>query len=343
MPYHEGKKWRGVVRFVLTDGQLHRQTRLFDKKKDAIGWERDTRIALEHAEAQKRSLRGIGGVMTVGKWAEYYVDHTEQTWPHKTFDEKRRAFRRFFDTKIRKPGDPITTVSVEKASKVLAVLKEHHSGNNLNRMRKNLIAAWNWGIKNHKIPAQNPFALTDRSSEIIKLRYVPPMEALKAVVDVAAGEQRLMLLTAFYTAARKCELFRLRWTDVDFASNKIGLWTKKRKGGNLELDLMPMAKPLRSLLEEHHRGAESEHVFDQSPYSQNSNNRWLKELCKEAGGKAFGSHGIRHLAASYGIESGASIVDVQELLRHKSANVTARYIRRLKKGNRAVEALEMAL
>ena len=61
--------------------------------------------------------------------------------------------------------------------------------------------------------------------------------------------------------------------------------------------------------------------------------------------RKFGFHGIRHLAAGIGIgiDAGANILDVQQLLRHKSSRTTERYIHRIKKENRAVDALDGVL
>jgi integrase len=70
------------------------------------------------------------------------------------------------------------------------------------------------------------------------------------------------------------------------------------------------------------------------------NRRWLYRLCEQAGVKPFGYHGIRHLAASVAIADGSvGLFDVQQLLRHKSATTTQRYIHRVTTANRTTSIL----
>ena len=67
---------------------------------------------------------------------------------------------------------------------------------------------------------------------------------------------------------------------------------------------------------------------------------WLKRLCKKAGVKPFGFHGIRHLFASILAARNVPLVEIQYMLRHTSLATTQRYIHRLKKESREVlEAL----
>jgi len=54
---------------------------------------------------------------------------------------------------------------------------EERTGNAAHKDRKNLIAAWNWGMKyfSPKLPPPNP-CVVETMSEIRKPRYVPPEE-----------------------------------------------------------------------------------------------------------------------------------------------------------------------
>ena len=57
---------------------------------------------------------------------------------------------------------------------------------------------------------------------------------------------KVMLL--FHLSAKRGETFRANKTDIDLRNEKIRLWTRKRKGGNLEFDWMPMTQELKSAL-----------------------------------------------------------------------------------------------
>jgi integrase len=78
-------------------------------------------------------------------------------------------------------------------------------------------AAWNWGIKYLGLPTDNP-CLVERFPEIKQPRYVPSEKDFWKVYKAAWTEQdAIMLLSYLHLAARKSELFRLKWVDVDFS------------------------------------------------------------------------------------------------------------------------------
>jgi integrase len=96
------------------------------------------------------------------------------------------------------------------------------------------------------------------------------------VYDIVEDQQdKTMLLTTYHLAARRGEIFRIKRSDIDFKNGKIRLWTRKRKGGDLEFDWMPMTKELKSILLSwwevriSHTTIDKEHVFvclDQTPF-----------------------------------------------------------------------------
>jgi hypothetical protein len=57
---------------------------------------------------------------------------------------------------------------------------------------------------------------------------------------------------------------------------------------------------------------------------------WLQRLCKKVGVVPFGVHAIRHLSASILDDKNYPRTFIQALLRHKSANTTAKYLHKLR-------------
>jgi integrase len=156
---------------------------------------------------------------------------------------KVTLFKLFFE-KV----DPTAPVRKLKPADVMAYIldqKEARSGNAANKDRKNLVAAWNWGMKymNPPLPGPNP-CLVDRMPEVREPRYVPPEEDFWKVYAVAEGQDKVMLLVFLHLAARRGEVFRLTWADVDFGNNRAILWTRKRMGGSFEYDWLPMTAEL---------------------------------------------------------------------------------------------------
>ncbi|HEY9074402.1 MAG TPA: site-specific integrase [Desulfobaccales bacterium] len=217
---------------------------------------------------------------------------------------------------------------------------EERSGYAGNKERKNLLAAWNWGIKYLALPAPNPF-LVDKFPEQRHNRYVPPEDDFWKVYDVAEGQDQVMLLAYLQLAARRSELFRLRWEDVDFGKGEIRLTTRKRTGGSLEEDWLPMLDELHVALLNHKQISKGDWVFPDpetgGPYLYRQH--WMKRLCARAGVRPFGLHAIRHLTASILANEGVPVIVIQAILRHKNSNTTQRYLHRLSELKIALKAL----
>jgi len=100
---------------------------------------------------------------------------------------------------------------------------------------------------NPPLPGPNP-CLVDRMPEGRHPRYVPPEEDFWKVVDVSEGQDKVMLVAFLYLAARRREILRLTWSDIDFGRRRVQLWTRKRADGSYKPDWLPMAEELRSQL-----------------------------------------------------------------------------------------------
>ena len=223
----------------------------------------------------------------------------------------------------------------------LSFQAETRSGYSANKDRKNLIAAWNWGVRYLPgFPEDNPF-LVDKFPEVRTPRYVPPEKDFWRVYGAAESEQdRLMLLCYLHLAARRNEIFTLRAEDVDLYNRRIRLYTRKRKDGSLDYDWLPMTERLFKEMLVFMPAVSGEWVFPDPktglPYV--ARQRWLDRLCRKAGVKKFGLHGIRHLSASILISNNVSLLDVQTILRHKNMTTTQRYVHRLESVRKAINA-----
>lgn len=203
------------------------------------------------------------------------------------------------------------------------------------------MAAWNWGMKYFDPPLPGPnLCLVERMPEVRHPRYVPPEDDFWKIYAVAEGQDKVMLLTFLHLAARRGEIFRLTWQDVDFGNDRIRLWTRKRKGGTFEYDWLPMTKELRKSLRwwwENRSVKDSPYVFvcldERECQKENYGNRFyyrnqfMRSFCKKAKVKPFGFHSIRHLTASILHKLGYEVAAIQSILRHKSPGTTERYLK----------------
>lgn len=325
-------RWKGRIQ---KQGEI--KQKLFDTKADALSWE---------TEQRQTDWSKTDTVYSLGEWAQDYMDYARK-YSAKTYGEKKKTFKEFFAVKNDK-GKPVIdpAASVEKLTpgNVLNVLQaqfEARSGYAANKDRKNLVAAWNWGIRYRAMPQPNP-CLVDKFPEVRTPRYVPPEEDFWKIYNLTSGQDRVMLTVFLHLGARRSEVFRLAWEDLDFGSNRIRLSTKKRQGGSLEHDWLPMTEELKKELlwwREHRTFKKSEHVFVceedykfcRTHYGKPFQYRqqFMKKLCEKAEVKPFGFHGIRHLTASILFRLGHPVSVIQAILRHKSASTTERYLKTL--------------
>jgi integrase len=248
-------------------------------------------------------------------------------------------FKCFF--KIIDAAMPVSKLKPADVLKYVVKQMEDRSGYAANKDRKNLVAAWNWGMKYMKptLAGPNP-CLVDRMPEQRQPRYVPPEEDFWKVYEKAEAQDKVMLLAFLHSAARRGEIFRLEWADVDFGNERVRLWTRKRIDGTFEYDWLPMTTELRKSLLwwwEHRPIKDQPNVFlcldekdcNRETYGKPFQYRqhFMKKMCEKAGVKKFGFHAIRHLSASILHKLGYEVAAIQAILRHKSPSTTERYLR----------------
>jgi integrase len=132
----------------------------------------------------------------------------------------------------------------------------------------------------------------------------------------------LIVLLAITTGARKGELTKLRWNDIDFDRRTAYVATTK----NGQPKVLPLTDSVIKELE----------LFDTKDRSLIFASKvkedvaycftkpWKKAL-EDADIKDFRFHDLRHCCASYLAQSGASLLEIADVLGHKQISVTKRY------------------
>ncbi len=168
-----------------------------------------------------------------------------------------------------------------------------------------------------------------------------PRLETQTVVDIATGQDRALLLDLFFLGARRGEVFRLKWDDIDFINNRVRLGTQKTRDGEMRYDWLPLAQELKTSLLgwKEKRPHKTPWVFTvledtPSPYNHPGEpfklrSQFMRKICAKAGVKPFGYHAIRHLHASILFNEGSELSTVQKQLRHTSPTTTVRYLRTL--------------
>lgn len=321
MPYkrkdgNPSKPWVGQV---VLDGKAIRK--VFPTKKAAQSWEID----------QRKPVLLLTSTVSLGELAIRYLDFSKSKFVRSTYQEKVSVFRRLL--KVLHRDLPLDCLSSGVVLSFLQNEKEIRSGYAANKDRKNLMAAWTWG--NRYIegfpPVPNPFAV-HRFSEERKARYMPSEADFWLAYHACLNDDdKALLLTFLHTGARRGELFRLTWSDVNFNAGTIRLTTRKNRVGTWEEARLPMTEDLCRVLTDLRPAAPqpSDFVFTRDGVPFLYRIHFMKRLCRRAGVQHFGFHAIRHLTASILAQQGVPMVHIQAILRHKNLSTTERYIRGL--------------
>jgi len=339
MPYKEklSGQWRAQV---TINGKKYRHR--CQTKKEAMEWEREEKDRLLHPE----KYRSTTNTVSLHDWATAYLDFSQDRHSEGTYKEKRLAFSQLF--KFHDAMGAVIDFEGKDALAFLSLANSASGGNTANKRRKNLCAAWEWGVKYLGLPERNPFKIAPRFAEVREERVIPTLEDFWKVYEkTTTSQDKLMLFMYLQTGARKDELFRLEWKDIDLKSKRVSLSCKKNKVGEWETHSLPIGDDLIDMLDKHRRTTGLlGHVFmvctpegKWVPYSERR--KWMPSLCKRAGVKPFGLHGIRHLFASIlASNPRVPLVEIQKMLRHGSIATTQRYIHSLQDGSReALDAL----
>lgn len=146
---------------------------------------------------------------------------------------------------------------------------------------------------------------------------------LKAINESTDIEAANIMRMALFTGMRRGELFKLKWTDVDFDRGFITI--RDPKGGVSQK--IPLNDQARDVLKHHPETAD--HVFIRGDGKPFTDIRRRVNPIKEAAGIGAdfrALHGLRHVYASMLASSGqVDMYTLQKLLTHKSPIMTQRY------------------
>ena len=179
----------------------------------------------------------------------------------------------------------------------------------------------------HGLVTPLPFKIAIPSVDNIKTEDLSPdqLQSLLSVLDTthlntAANMMRLVL----FSGMRRGEIFKLKWTDIDFHNGFIDI--RAPKGGKSQK--IPLNVNARELLESIKK-QESEYIFPARGGGPRKDIAKDTRTIREAAGipsdfRPF--HGLRHVYATMLANSGkVDMFTLQKLMTHKSPQMTQRY------------------
>jgi integrase len=204
---------------------------------------------------------------------------------------------------------------------------------NANRAMQNLRAAWNYGVKDGRIPRGlgNPFAAIKRNKEVPRLTILEPHQFpafAKAVNGLEDSYARAYMWCLFHSGCRRTELLKLEWRDVDILPKRgkeprQGTITLRHtKGG--EPRKVALSAPAIEQLEALKRQEGNPHVFcgTRDGTHLDPKDHW-ERVRKAAGLKDLGLHDLRRTFGSWLGASGVSPKLIGTVLGHRT-DITSR-------------------
>jgi len=185
--------------------------------------------------------------------------------------------------------------------------------------------------KRWRMTAQNPFVDISlaRIPEQVPL-CLKPEDFQKIIACIREGWFRDVVLFAVLTGMRRGEILNLRWSDVDFGSKTVNIrssatWNTKHG----KRRVVPLSETAVLLLSSRVGKSPSEYVFtmEDQKISESTVSHAFKRYVKAAklDNQKLQFHSLRHTFATWLVQDGVSIYEVQKLLGHSSVKVTEVY------------------
>jgi integrase len=213
-------------------------------------------------------------------------------------------------------------------------LKKNNRGNvkpvtvniELRALRACLNTAFRW-----KLIPNNPFA----GQKLVPLSEESPLfftkvDFQKLLVAMNEAWLKEIVIFATLTGLRRGEIINLRWQDVDLQRRIIVIQsnpTFKTKHGKKRV--LPLNDTAFSILQSKHGKEASEYVFTLN--GRQIFDDWLTHAFKKAvlvaklPNTRLHFHSLRHTFASWLVQDGVSLYEVQRLLGHSSSSMTEMY------------------
>jgi integrase len=229
----------------------------------------------------------------------------------------------------------------KKTGAMIPPKEYRRSGATVNRYIATLSHVFSFAVKERRLIDRNPVGDIRRKKESRgRTRFLSDEERTALLAACAKSDWaplHALVLLAITTGARRGELVSLKWADVDLKTGRASLHDTK----NGEERTLPLAgKALEALRQlKLQNSARSEYVFPSptvvldhpktgkpqldAPY-EHFDAHWYAAL-ERAGISDFRFHDLRHTTASMLAAQGASLLEIADVLGHKTLAMVKRY------------------
>lgn len=305
-------------------------TKTFKTKFAAKTWARDTEAKLakgdlSHSEAERRTLAEACDV--------YLTDHPDISKDH------RRVVVWWKNTHGRRPLARVTTPWLTDVRRTLAAEPYEVGPANNRRTKRRANGTVNRTMTYGRVvlkyivqlgwmPAV-PKLEKLSETEAERVRFLDQDELTALVAALRNCRERVMLpfvMCALSSGARAGELMAMEWKRLDLKKGIGLIHTSKNKEGRQLFFRGEALDTLREYARVRVLGSPGVFLLNSgAPLTHSKYGKLFRECLDEAGIENFRFHDLRHTAASYLAQNGASLLEIQKALGHKTAAMTMRY------------------
>jgi integrase len=334
------ERYRGS--YVRADGK--RRTKLFGEKGRRRKKDLDAAIAWEQIKKTERKLKRLDERMGNLKTAiDDYIEYCEQQEFHPTTIKNKR----YILGGLLKSCKSVTLENISLKT-LQDFIHSHSTTSQKNRARKEVMAFFNYAVDFYGLSA-NPISKIKRIPRDRKPQRVPSDKDVARILAATDRWDRNFIIVFLTTGARKGEVLRMSWEDVDFERRRVQLWTRKSRTRELTSRWVEMGETLFNALQDQWKTKlpESDYVFQNRNrgfrnYGDRYSDRrhFIRKLCakinkveekKEEGERdlveSFSYHGLRRWYTSVQADKHKrSLPVLQRLLGHSRPSTTERYV-----------------
>ena len=305
-----------VYRVLIRKKNFKTITKVFHAKKEAIAFSQE----IEGSRKKHLSYTSIeSSNLTINELVSaYLLTENKDSRPN----EKTLKLKYWITSIGSKQVRDITKNDICQA---LSKLNTTHSNATINRYKAAVSVVFTYACRQYGLttnPTQYIPSLPENNERTRFLSEAERTSLFKACRASHWDKLYLIVLLAITTGARKGELTKLRWNDIDFDRRTAYVATTK----NGQPKVLPLTDSVIKELQLFDRKDSSlifaSKVKEDAPYCFTK--PWKRAL-EDAEIKDFRFHDLRHTCASYLAQSGASLLEISFVLGHKQISVTQRY------------------
>ncbi|MBS0380723.1 MAG: tyrosine-type recombinase/integrase [Proteobacteria bacterium] len=203
----------------------------------------------------------------------------------------------------------------------------------VNRYLLTLSHLFSVAVRDWRLVARNPVSVVRKDPEPpARTRFLTDPERRRLLAACKRSRWRrlhLLVLLAISTGARRSELIELKWDYINLSAGRAEIYVRKSKNGDPRfLPVVGNALEIARTLKRK-RAHSNAYVFPApndpgKPYRY-FDSHWYRAV-REAGIEDFRFHDLRHTCASYLASGGASLLEVADVLGHRTLRMALRYM-----------------